>query len=513
MTDERRPVHRRTMLKGAAAAAAGLATLGDGAADPNPGPIAGAPPERAVGRGDGFLAGVGVRAVSPLPSHLEEGVHLGGYGVYTSERGPATGVHDEIDARALAFRSGTETVALVVVDVPGIGNRLVRDIRTRVAERTGLDEPAILVEATHTHAGPDLQGLWGGVPKSYREFLVERTARAVVDAVSDLGEADLLVGTSEAGDRIYNRRGWDELHTTVNVMRVRRDDETVATLVNYSSHAVIVSSDNRLVSTDFVGPLQREVEDRFGGTAVFSPGTIGDVNPEYPEEGEFEGARVYGESLLPAVERAVDDAEPVDSGLERRSATVRFPLDNCLFKTAFEVGLLKPYYSAESVSGRAAAAVGAGETAPDAGALAVHSPVTRLRLGSGADRVEFVTVPGEATSRVAAVIRPVMGGRAQFTLGLTNNTLGYIVPTDEWGSGRHGAYEETVSTGPNAAPNYVETVQALYDEPRESPWRRKDRFGRICPGGQANLEGNVGIGAPELAARLAGRDGEPTDAL
>ena len=81
------------------------------------------------------------------------------------------------------------------------------------------------------------------------------------------------------------------------------------------------------------------------------------------------------------------------------------------------------------------------------------------------------------------------------------------------GVGGRGTYEETVSTGPNVAPNYVETVQAFYDDPRESPWRRKDRSGRICPGSQANLERNVGIGAPEPAARLANRDGESTDAL
>src|SRR3989304_5969799 len=41
---------------------------------------------------------------------------------------------------------------------------------------------------------------------------------------------------------------------------------------------------------------------------------------------------------------------------------------------------------------------------------------------------------------------------ATMFFGLTNDTLGYFTPEDEWMSGRNNGYEETVSLGPQAAP-------------------------------------------------------------
>jgi hypothetical protein len=151
-------------------------------------------------------AGASAVSISPQPEHLEGGVYLGGYGGFQSRR--ARGVHDDIFSRALALSDGTSTVVLVALDLVGISNVQINRIRAEAASRAGLPEESILIASTHSHATPDLQGLWGGVPESYREYLRERVVQSVVEAVSRLDDAELSAATVEAQGLTQNRRVW-----------------------------------------------------------------------------------------------------------------------------------------------------------------------------------------------------------------------------------------------------------------------------------------------------------------
>lgn len=93
------------------------------------------------------------------------------------------------------------------LDLPGIGNRQIDRIRTRVAERTTLDPQAVVVLATHAHSAPDFQGLWGGVPASYRSYLVDRAVEAGVTATSGPVPVTAAVGAVDApDDLVFNQR-------------------------------------------------------------------------------------------------------------------------------------------------------------------------------------------------------------------------------------------------------------------------------------------------------------------
>ena len=68
--------------------------------------------------------------------------------------GPATGIHDELHARCLAFDDGPAQVAIAVCDVRMIGRDIVDRAKTLVHEATGWPAENILIAATHTHAAP-----------------------------------------------------------------------------------------------------------------------------------------------------------------------------------------------------------------------------------------------------------------------------------------------------------------------------------------------------------------------
>src|SRR3972149_5701053 len=111
-------------------------------------------------------AGAATAVISPLSQHLEEGVYLGGYGGYRSRR--ATGLHDDIYARALVLSDASTTMALVALDLVGISHAHLAHIGSQASRRTGIPFDNILIASTHSHASPDLQGLWGGVPAASR---------------------------------------------------------------------------------------------------------------------------------------------------------------------------------------------------------------------------------------------------------------------------------------------------------------------------------------------------------
>eukprot|EP01052_Picozoa_sp_SAG31_P057766 SAG31_NODE_17276_length_677_cov_0.949827_1_plen_143_part_01 len=121
-----------------------------------------------------WLAGMANVDVSPSAEQLAtNAVFLGGYGALGFRDGLTLGyaraVHDPIMARAayLEDEAGS-AVILVVIDAVGIGNMIRAEIVEAASDRTGVPRDRILVASTHTHCGPDLQGMWGGVEESYR---------------------------------------------------------------------------------------------------------------------------------------------------------------------------------------------------------------------------------------------------------------------------------------------------------------------------------------------------------
>ena len=79
----------------------------------------------------------------------------------------------------------------------------------------------------------------------------------------------------------------------------------------------------------------------------------------------------------------------------------------------------------------------------------LRTRASRLRIGDGLDAL---AAPGEVLTRLGTVLRGRLQAPATMILGLTNDSLGYFIPPDEWLTGRNGNYEETVSLGPRAAP-------------------------------------------------------------
>ena len=403
------------------------------------------------GDGDGeppaaFEVGFDVTDLSPEDTELGLDFYMGGYGVLT-ERGPAQGVHDPIYVRSMAIGYGPDDGGIfAIVDTVGLGNLWTRRIRSEVAAATGLDPEQIVIGATHTHAGPDLQGLWGGVPEGYRERILTAIVDSMTTAWTERVEARLEAASTTADNR--NRRGWEFTDEVMFVLQARAlaDDSLLGAMVAFAAHPVVLDADNHLLSRDFCGYAVDDLELALDAPVLLFNGVQGDVSPRVPEgdyADDFERAAAYGAHLAERAELALATVDPVGVDFHHDYAEFTLDVENQNFIFAAQAGILDYEFTDRG------------------GVTAVDTQVAYFRFG---DEVQLIAFPGESLTRNGTPIRAAMAAPHAAVLGLSGDALGYFVPSDEWNTGLNDNYEESVSLGPAAGDTTRDRVIELLEQ-------------------------------------------------
>src|SRR3954452_14841739 len=133
-----------------------------------------------------FRAGAAARSIAPpVP------VFSGGFGLST----PITLSRDPLEVRAFYVSSGNHAVAFAVVDAqgqfaayqegPGYGSTAQRVDAARAMSVGGAPEMTqadVIVQATHSHAAPTLEGIWGPVPPRYLKLVHDQVVGVLAAA-------------------------------------------------------------------------------------------------------------------------------------------------------------------------------------------------------------------------------------------------------------------------------------------------------------------------------------------
>ena len=435
---------------------------------------------------------------------------------------PAQGVHDDLWARAVVFEQGDVRVGIVTVDLVGWFHQEVVSTRELAADR-GLELDHILVVATHNHEGPDTVGMWGrtesknGFDRAYGDMVVERSVDALEQAVQGLTTvAEFRVGSVDVRD--YSPQG------ALNLLRDARDpkvidpnlgaailrDEqgaTIATLAHFGNHPEALADENGLLTADYVYGVRAQLEEDFGGTALYITGTVGGmmtplgithIDEDGVEWREYthEKAEKIGRAKGRMAKDAIDGGELIEGAQLRVAASVFYlPIENYAFQAGFLSGILeRDIYNYDETE-----IIGPGNT-PE-----VLTEMDFIAIGP----LEMLTVPGELLPELSVggfdgsltghadvpIIDPdnpnppdlskapqgpymkdlLQGHR--WIVGMGNDELGYFVPAynfqlDEvvpWFDEAEGDhYEETNSLGPDTAPLLAEEAEQLMSWVREN---------------------------------------------
>lgn len=457
--------------------------------------------------------------------------HKGSY--YT-----ATEVHDPLWARALVLEYGEVKLGLVAIDAVGY---LLPEVEAVRQEAAGAGFSYVLVASTHTHEGPDTLGLWGPNPftdgKDPR--LMDHIRRQILAA---LEEADRVkqparLAAAEAslpdafGHLVADRRDPVVIDPGLTVLRLAAlNGKTIAVLVKASIHPETLGGKDGILSSDFPHFLREGVENGgfrvsgrpvhgTGGLGIFFNGAVGGLMTTLgvevqSEDGtvlpqrSWEKTRRIGELLADASLSALAGAEPVAvDGLVIRTREVRLPLDNPRLQAMISHGVIqRPTYR----NGRPVATPEVGnEIVTETGLITLRS--------SGKPLVQILAVPGElfpemllggyltdtrecwavtdrkkkmdgvGKERVGAarpgvspepVLRDFITAPTSMLIGLANDELGYIVPSNDFvfpsyrpgpvfGVDRCGSkdhYEETLSASSKMAPALARALVHLLRE-------------------------------------------------
>lgn len=440
-----------------------------------------------------ILAGAASRPITP-DLDGDRPVRVGGF---TPGR-DATGVHDELYARAIVLESGSQSLALVALDLIGLFYDDVVLIRQELGKR-GVDVASVLVASTHTHAGPDVIGLWTPEDRSLDASYLATVRDAAADAVEEAWASRRPARLSFASGRMPDLLRDTRLPLAVDdlglLLRIDTADggETIATLVNFASHPESLGRQNSLISSDYAWATRRTMEEAYGGTALFFTGAVGGmmtplgVQIDDPLTGSpapqksLRMAELLGENLADRLMAAWSDGpvreEDGPRFIDRAVLSIaqrplRVPLDNPRFVAGLEQGRIRSRRLDRD------------------GAIA--SEVAAVTIGAAPGRgpiAQFACVPGELYPELAIggiqdpqdpaadlqgaprepILREMMSARYRFVLGLCNDEIGYIIPAAQWDEAPPFAYGrdrpqygEERSAGPRTAPIVLQAFSDLF---------------------------------------------------
>lgn len=407
-----------------------------------------------------------------------------------------SGVLDDMKVRAVCLDdlSGRGACVFCVIDCVGISNTDVRKIRAGLKDFASENNiVSINISAIHCHSAIDTQGLWGDLPAilrnnvkaakhgkpselisgknpAFMQSLFEKTQAVIKQAYEDMKDGRLYYSRNDKLNVNRDKRPPDVTDKNLLTLHFEPLDGSTPTAAAFlAAHPVSLGPENTQLSSDYIYYMEQEVN-AAGSNFIFFQGAElavarGDVeipedvteNPHYIRYGRALGRYI---GSIKASEKV-----PVKPLLNIRCNEVLVPADGPVFALAGKSGVVnnlilktgkgKLDFSFVTEIGyveigeELAFALVPGELAPE------------IQLGGGFDES---TSYNKEKWNYPPLNDMTRNGRKLTVIGLCNDSIGYIIPDNDFGSmfaPLH--YEESVSAGKRAASTLTEAFIKLTD--------------------------------------------------
>lgn len=266
-----------------------------------------------------------------------------------NNRNFGTSVLDPLYAKAAVFECGDGKVGFIGLDLLFVHRDQVAEIRKRIQEKTGVPGGAVMIGATHNHAGPAIETDLYPKDEAYVAMMIEKTVAAFVQAWESRKDAELGFGSVAEWHVGYNRRvvyrdGITKCHGSfkdpnalsfegpvdpeVAVVGVRAKDggALLGTIVNFACHPCHHGGD-AVFSAGYPGQLAKAMRERNCPVTIFLQGAGGNIHHADPsglnKEKTMEEA---GQALADDVGKAVAAMKfRATAALSSRTRTLDLP--------------------------------------------------------------------------------------------------------------------------------------------------------------------------------------------
>lgn len=399
---------------------------------------------------------------------------MAGYG---SRKRPSDGAAQQLYAKALALEDQSgKRVVLVTADILGFPRPLAQHVTGEAERLHELPRGAILLNASHTHAGPvvgrNLAAAyptmtaehWADVDEYTRE-LQDQLVRLIGRAVEGLAPARLRFEQTRAGFAVNRRRktatgygggnnNWEgPVDHDVPVLRVEdAAGELRAIAFGYACHNTAIRGDFYEFHGGWAGSAQRRLEEEHPGvTALFVMGCGADANP-YPRGNDLPD--VHGDALAAMIEQAFERPFREVRG-RLRTAYEEFPL---AFAAPPSRAKLEAMFSGDNPYHRYHAREMLKVLDRDGRLPAEYPyPAQVWKLG---DDLTLIALAGEVVADYSLRLKRELGADKLWVAGYSNDVFAYIPSRrvlEEGGYEASGAMIYYLQPGP-FTPSVEETI-------------------------------------------------------
>ena len=231
---------------------------------------------------------------------------------YDARKDPFTGIHDQLFASALCFKSSTVSILIITADLIGYNMPFIDETKKMISARTGIKPENIMITAVHNHGAPVTKAYEKNVPEAVNNYLKELQQKFVDISVQASEKAvPFKMGTGKGSCSMnVNRRAefadggiWlgrdQEKPCDHEVDVVRFDDlnnNTLAVFINWPCHGTASGQENLKITGDWPGAAARYIKKQTGENKVvaITAGASGDINPIYGPGKNFDEIEAVG---------------------------------------------------------------------------------------------------------------------------------------------------------------------------------------------------------------------------
>ena len=362
---------------------------------------------------------------------------------YAARKHPAEGKLHDLWAKALVTEDPAgHRVALVTLDLMGIGRKLSNSVRDAIEAEHGLARSQVALCTSHTHSGPVvgrnliemvfLEKEHQQLIEQYAATLEAKIVEAVGQAIGNLAPSQLSWGTGHASFAINRRNNLERqvsqrrqsgqlvgpVDHDVPVLAVRdKEGRLTAIVFGYACHGTTLKLYQW--SGDYPGFAQLALEEKYpDAVALFWAGCGGDQGP-HPRR-SVELAQQYGKRLATAVERVVEaPLQPISGTLASSYAEIDLPFA----KLPSRGELLSESMSSDKYVANRAKLLLAQLDGGEPLSPTYPYPVQLWRLGSD---LRFVMLGGEVVVDYAVRLKSELGRADTWVAAYTNDVMAYI---------------------------------------------------------------------------------------
>lgn len=361
---------------------------------------------------------------------------------------PGHVVGPALSVRALYVSNGHSAIELAVVDSQAefaayqegsqYGITAARDTAAQAIDAAH-DGPAvgpqdIIVQATHSHSAPTLEGLWGPVPIAYLQQVTEAERTALVQAAARAQPAVLRFGTADASslDNVVTAQydsfpGWaDDPLLSVLWATSAQTGATIATYATVPAHPDVVCGQCLgELTADYDGLVRTELQQQLGGISLVGPGTLGREETPVQATGISED-HLLATQIANLVDGALSTAKPIRSDIVGGTEQmIDIAGTGALLLSLVEANHLPVAQKQQLESATGEYPIDRADTPPYETGAVIGTWVTALRLGN----IAYLSMPGEPFPEIRESLASATKGATVVALSKGQDDLGYFYPS------------------------------------------------------------------------------------